>query len=127
MIFTRAMRASSNTIPKKDRPPSPGEDGTGPEEQSAIGVEVVDQRAALSLLGPVRLVDVGEDRAEAGHSRPDVAPSGPGTKKKPSVIRLPTGVNRRGGAKSAEDAAVGRIVEEPGQPARGPTSAAEPA
>ena len=30
VIRTRAMRASSNTIPKKDRLPSPGEAGTKP-------------------------------------------------------------------------------------------------
>ena len=34
LIRTRAMRASSNTMPKKDRLPSPGEAGTEPLNSS---------------------------------------------------------------------------------------------
>ena len=41
----------------------------------------------------------------------------PGIKNKPSVILLPTGVNNRDGLKVLKMVAIGRIVEEAGQPA----------
>ena len=74
------------------------------EQHLAVGAEVFNQRARAtvsSLLArpaPVRLVNVCEDRAEAGdRCRPP--PLVPGTKNKASVTLLPTGVNSREGLK----------------------------
>ena len=74
------------------------------EQQLAVGVEVLHQRAGptvsalLARPAPIRLVNVREDRAEAS-DRCRVAPLVPGTKNKASVMLLPTGVNRRNGLK----------------------------
>ena len=56
-----------------------------------------------------------------------VAPLVPGTKNKPSVMLLPTGVNRRNGLKVLKIVAVGRIVEQPGQTALGTAGSGAPA
>ena len=54
------MRASSNTMPKKDRLPSPGEAGTKLMNiRLLFSVEVLDQRAAAPVYAglPCHLVD----------------------------------------------------------------------
>ena len=66
VIRTDAMRASSNTIPKKDRFPSPGEAGTKLlKDPLAVAIEILDQRAGLVWFASIWLVNVCEDRAEA--------------------------------------------------------------
>ena len=102
------MRASSNTMPKKERLPSPGEAGTKLLKISLPSrVEVLHQRAGaarvpapLARPDPIRLVNIGEDRAKATDRGWEGTAIEPGTKNKASVTLLPTGVNRRKGLKA---------------------------
>ena len=58
VIRTRAMRASSNTMPKKERLPSPGEAGTKPlnsslPSTSKYSISVLALRFPRFLSGPL--------------------------------------------------------------------------
>jgi len=104
-----------------------GRDEAG-EEPMTMGVEVLDLRTMLSRLCLVRLVglvDVREDRAEAGHrcrrssigARHEEESLGEAAAYRSEQARS---------AEGAEDVAVGRIVEERGQARRGSLRKARP-
>jgi hypothetical protein len=66
VIRTRAMRALSNTMPKKKKPPSPGE-----EYQPAVSIEVIDQRAGpASSIFRARTASIRQVNACEDHSEP---------------------------------------------------------
>ena len=124
VIRTRAMRASSNTMPKKDRLPSPGEAGTkllnsSLPSASKYSISVLAPRfPRLPRPAPIRLVNICEDRAEAAGRCWD-GPLVPGYKEQSFSDVAAHWSEQPRRAEGAEDGAVGRIVEEHGQPALG--------
>ena len=99
VIRTDAMRASLNTIPKKDRLPSPGEAGTRTAEYHfAVAIEILDQRAGFPCFAPGPLPSGWSTSVKTAPNPLTVAgaaPLVPGMKKNASVMLLPTGVNNR--------------------------------
>src|ERR1700758_4372942 len=96
------MRASSKIMPKKDSPLLVGEGGTKPVNIRLPSLS----KYSSSVLGPrlpgartsVKITPKPVTVAGAAGLGPGTGLA-PGTKNKPSVILLPTGVNRRDGLK----------------------------
>ena len=97
LITTDAMRASSNTMPRKEKLPLPGDgrNETG-EDEFAVSVEVLDARASMrhARSNAIWLINICEHRAETSNCCRD-RPLVPGMEKDASVMLLPTGVNKR--------------------------------
>src|SRR5439155_18595464 len=102
---TRAIRASSNTMPKKDKLPSPGEAGTkllnsNLPSAPKYSMSVLAWRLPFFPPGPL---PSGRSTSVKTAPKPlTVAgwrPLVPGMKNTPSVMLLPTGVNNRDGLK----------------------------
>jgi hypothetical protein len=95
VMRTLVMRASLKTAPKNDRLASPGEPETMPVNSSfsrPLSSAAKDHRAGLAVAGGLARERRRrrEDRAEAGNYRGYAAVRAR-TRKKPSVVLLPTG------------------------------------
>src|SRR5439155_24501472 len=91
-------------------------------EPMALSVEVLDPRAGglgrFSVLAPVRLVDIREDRAEAGDRR-GLSPVGTGHEEETLGDPAAHGGEQAQGAEGGAVVGGGRIVEEYGKARRG--------
>jgi hypothetical protein len=106
VIRTRAISGWSNTIPKNERLPSPGDAGTNPLKSSRplaakYSMTVLARRFPLDLSSPSCL-STSVKTAPNALTFAGVAPLVPGIKNVPSVMLLPTGVNNRSGLKTVK-------------------------